>query len=203
MPVRPVRISAVTAFLETERLVLRRFTVADADLLVELDSDPEVMRYLNGGRPTSRARVENTVLPGVIEDYTRYPGYGVFPAFTRVSGEFVGWFELVRDQATPPDEAELGYRLRRAVWDRGYATEGGRELLRHGFEVLGLRRVVAETMTVNAGSRRVMEKLGLRYELTYFPPFAPIPGSEHGEVRYTLDRAGWAASRRKNLHSLS
>lgn len=193
----------MNAFLETERLVLRQFTAADADLLVELDSDPEVMRYLTGGKPTPRERVETSILPTVVENYARYPGFGVFAAFTKATGEFIGWFELVREKSTPPGEAELGYRLRKAAWGHGYATEGGRELLRHGFEVQGLERVVAETMAVNTGSRRVMEKLGLRYLRTYLPPFAPIPGSEHGEVQYVLDRAEWAASRRKNLHSLS
>lgn len=195
-------------FLETDRLVLRRFTKSDSDLLVELDSDPEVMRYLTGGRPTPRSRVETTVLPALIDDYTRYPGLGVFPTFTKAAGEFIGWFMLVPDEGSPPGEAELGYRLRQAAWGRGYATEGSRALLRYGFEVQGLERIVAETMTVNARSRRVMEKLGLRHELTYLPPFAPIPGSEHGEVRYVLDRAEWleraaTASQRKKLQDLS
>jgi RimJ/RimL family protein N-acetyltransferase len=193
-------------FLETERLALRRFTTSDADLLVELDSDPEVMRYLNGGRPTAREHIERRMLPTVVDAYARFPGFGVFAAFARAEGEFIGWFLLRRDDETPAGEAELGYRLRRAAWGRGYATEGSDALLRYGFDVLGLRRVFAETMTVNSRSRRVMEKLGLRYRYTYFPPFAPIPGSEHGEVRYELDRADWdtsTASLRKNLHELS
>jgi RimJ/RimL family protein N-acetyltransferase len=193
------------AFLETERLVLRRFTLSDADLMIELNSDPEVMRYLTGGAPSSREHIERKVLPSIVEDYARFPELGTFPAFTRADGEFIGWFMLVRDEDVPQGEAELGYRLRRAAWGKGYATEGSDALLRHGFEVVGLRRVVADTMTVNNRSRRVMEKLGLRHESTYFPPYAPIPGSEHGEVRYVLDRDQWAdsANQRKNLHKLS
>ncbi|GAB3456968.1 GNAT family N-acetyltransferase [Actinophytocola sediminis] len=166
------------------------------------------MRYLTGGVPTPRERVVATVLPTMIEDYTRTPGLGAFAAFTRsaeFSAEFIGWFMLVRDDNHPPDEAEIGYRLRRAAWGNGYATEGGAALLRYGFEVAGLRRIFADTMAVNTRSRRVMDKLGLRYESTYFAPYAPIPGSEHGEVVYGLDRAAWAdtASQRKNLHGLS
>ncbi|OLF07995.1 hypothetical protein BLA60_24285 [Actinophytocola xinjiangensis] len=193
------------AFLETERLRLRRFTLDDADLLVELDSDPEVMRHLTGGRPTSRERIESSTLPRIVEDYLQHPGHGVFAAFTRGGDEFVGWFMLVRDPDAPAGEAELGYRLRRAAWGHGYATEGSTALLRHAFVALGLRRVVADTMTVNARSRRVMEKVGLRYRHTYFPPYAPIPGSEHGEVRYSLDQDEWgdSANQRKNLHGLS
>ncbi|HEX2130669.1 MAG TPA: GNAT family N-acetyltransferase [Actinophytocola sp.] len=191
-------------FLATDRLLLRRFTETDADLLVELDSDPEVMRYLNGGRPTSRTHVERSMLPAILGEYGRDPGLGTFAAFTRDGEEFVGWFMLRQDEAGPPDEAELGYRLRQAAWGRGYATEGSRALLHYAFADRELNRVIAETMAVNAGSRRVMEKVGLRYECTYFPPFAPIPGSEHGEVRYTLEREVWAtANQRKNLHNLS
>lgn len=189
---------------ETDRLVLRRFTRDDPDLLVELDSDPEVMRYLTGGRTTARIRVETAILPAMLRDYTRHPGFGAFAAQTRAAAEFIGWFMLLPRMDGPPDEAELGYRLRKSAWGKGYATEGSHAMLDYGFTERGLRRIFAETMAVNTRSRRVMEKLGLRYELTYFPPFAPIEGSEHGEVRYVIDHEEWStASPRKNLQSLS
>jgi RimJ/RimL family protein N-acetyltransferase len=178
-------------FLETDRLVLRQFTRNDPDLLVELDSDPEVMRYTTGGRPTPRIRVETGVLPAMIRDYSRYPGFGAFAAHTKADAEFIGWVMLVPRLDSPPDEAELGYRLRKPAWGNGYATEGSRALIRYGFVERKLRRIFAETMAVNTRSRRVMEKLGLRHELTFVPPYAPIEGSEHGEVRYVLDRDEW------------
>jgi RimJ/RimL family protein N-acetyltransferase len=188
----------------TERLVLRRFTWADCDLLVELDSDPEVMRYTTGGRPTPRSRVETGVLPEMISCYTRFPGFGAFAGHTRAGDEFIGWFMLLPDVDSPPGEAELGYRLRKAAWGKGYGTEGSRALVEYGFAERGLRRIFAETMAVNTRSRRIMEKLGMRLAYLYHPPYAPIAGSEHGEVRYTLDEHAWsAASQRKNLHELS
>jgi RimJ/RimL family protein N-acetyltransferase len=179
--------------LETERLALREFTRDDADLLVELDSDPEVMRFLTGGQPTEREYIEQQVLPTFLEDYGRFPGFGIWAAETRAAG-FVGWFELRPANDSPPGEVVLGYRLRRPAWGRGYATEGGRALLHRGFDELGVRTIVAETMAVNKGSRRVMEKLGLSHRDTYFPDLPPIPGSEHGEVRYTITLAEWQAS---------
>lgn len=179
---------------ETARLVLRRLTEADAELLVELDGDPEVMRYITGGVPTPRHRVETSVLPAMLRCYDEYPGFGPFAAARREDGEPVGWVMLAPDADSPPGEAELGYRLRRAAWGKGYATEGSRALLRYGFAERGLRAVYAETMTVNARSRRVLEKLGMRLAYTFFPPYAPIEGSEHGEVRYTLDRETWQAA---------
>ena len=179
--------------LVTERLALREFTRGDADLLVELDSDPAVMRFLNGGEPTAREYVEQTMLPSLIEDYVRYPGFGLWAA--QADGDFVGWFELRPAADSPPGEVVLGYRLRQAAWGHGYATEGGRALLHRGFEELGVRTVVAETMFVNKGSRRVMEKLGLSHRNTYFPDLPPIPGSEHGEVQYSITLTEWRASR--------
>src|SRR6478672_4352601 len=67
-------------FLQTERLQLRRFTDDDVENLVELDSDPEVMRFINGGRPTSRDEIENDVLPAFLDYYKRSAGYGFWAA---------------------------------------------------------------------------------------------------------------------------
>ncbi|MDH6127697.1 GNAT family N-acetyltransferase [Kitasatospora sp. GP82] len=178
--------------LETERLVLRRFTPGDTDLLVELDSDPEVMRWLTGGRATPREEVEGTVLPVYFSSYRRFPAFGHWAALERTSGEFLGWFEFRPPEPDRPREVELGYRLRRPAWGRGYATEGSRALIRRGFTELGVERVFAQTMTVNHRSRRVMEKSGLRYVRTFFADWPEaIEGSEHGEVEYVLERAEW------------
>ncbi|TDC46852.1 N-acetyltransferase [Micromonospora sp. KC207] len=186
--------------LETERLRLRRFTEADADALTELDSDPEVMRYLTGGRPTPADVVRGELLPRLLAGYDRCPGLGRWAAVDRVTGTFLGWFALDAPRAepllgpVPVTQAELGYRLRRAAWGRGLATEGSRALLRHAFTALGLARVWAETMAVNTPSRRVMEKTGLRYVRTFHLHWDdPIEGTEHGEVEYELLREEWAA----------
>jgi RimJ/RimL family protein N-acetyltransferase len=162
------------------------------------------MRYTTGGRPTSRTSIENRVLPAMIRDYARFPGFGAFAGHTRADEEFIGWFMLLPCADSPPEEAELGYRLRKAAWGKGYGTEGSRALVEYGFTERGLRRIFAETMAVNTRSRRIMEKIGMRLECLYHPPYAPIEGSEHGEVRYTLDEDAWSgASKRKNLHNLS
>ena len=124
--IRNERHWGVHVFLETERLVLRRFTMLDADLLV----DP-------------------------------------------------------------------GYRLHRFAWGQGYATEGSRALIDHGFTALGVRRVVAETMFVHTASRRVMEKCGLRLVRTFHADWpVHIPGDEHGDVEYAITRDEWETARR-------
>ncbi|MFC4146654.1 GNAT family N-acetyltransferase [Micromonospora mangrovi] len=176
--------------LETARLRLRRLTTADVDHLVELDSDPEVMRFLTGGRPTPRATVRDGQLPRLLAAYDRHPDLGRWAALDRATGEFLGWFAL--DPSDDGSEAELGYRLRRSAWGRGLATEGSRALVRHAFAVAGVRRVWAQTMAVNSRSRSVMARAGLRHLRTFHLTFDdPIPGTEHGEVEYELRREEW------------
>jgi RimJ/RimL family protein N-acetyltransferase len=175
--------------LETERLILRPFTPDDVENLVELDSDPEVMRYITGGRPTPREEIEREELPAFMK---RSNGYGFWAAVEKATGEFIGWFHLRPGEDGPADEPELGYRLRRAKWGQGYATEGSRALVEHAFSVLGARRVWAEGMAVNTASRRVMEKAGLKYVRTFHADWPyKIPGDEEGDVEYALTRSEW------------
>jgi len=178
--------------LETDRLVLRQFTAADLDNLVELDSDPDVMRYITGGRPTPREQVRDEVLPAFLAYYERFAGYGFWAAVDKATGQFLGWFHLRPPEGANPDEPELGYRLLRSAWGKGYATEGSRALIRKAFSELGARRVYAETMAVNRGSWRVMEKVGMRLVRTFRQPWLDrIEGDEHGDVEYALTRAEW------------
>lgn len=182
-------------FAETERLMLRRFTSLDVDLLVELDSDPDVMFYLNAGVPTPRSEVEDDVLPALLRHYARWPGYGFFAIIGRDAGEFFGWVHLRPDHGAPEDEPELGWRLRRPVWGHGYAAEASRAVIDRGFAEFGVRRVVANTMAVHTASRRVMEKAGLRLVRTFRADWpVRIPGDEYGDVEYALTRAEWEAA---------
>lgn len=184
-------------FLETERLVLRPFTDvgADTDLLVALDDDPEVMRHINGGRPTSREDIRERTLPRLLHDHPCTGTRGFWAAQRKDTGAFLGWFELRPLDDHDPAVVELGYRLNRAAWGRGYATEGARALVGKGFTDLGVQRVTANTMAVNTGSRRVMEKAGLTFLRGYSEEWPEaIEGSEHGEVEYELTREAWEAA---------
>lgn len=177
--------SVPAPFLETARLRLRDCVEADLDRLVALDNDPGVKRFIDGGVPTTRETYRAESLPRLLG-----PGYWV--AEEQSTGEWLGWFALSPLRGTDWREAELGYRLRRAVWGRGYATEGARALVRQGFTELGTERITANTMTVNAGSRRVMEKAGLTFVRTYVEEWPDtIEGSERGDVEYALTREEW------------
>lgn len=192
MSPRPVLTGEVV--LTTERMVLRRFTWADVDPLVELDSDPAVMHFITGGLATPRSEIVDEVLPCWLGHYETYAGYGFFAAQDLVTGEFLGWFHLRPGEGVGPDEPELGYRLRRSAWGRGLATEASRALVDAAFVEHDARRVYAETMVVHTASRRVMERTGLVLMRTFWQPWPyPIEGDEQGDVEYELRREDWAA----------
>ncbi len=174
--------------LATERLRLEPLTAEHTELLVELDSDPEVLRFIFG-RALTREEVTGTWATTRLRPEAAARGIGYWAGFE--DGVFVGWWALALD---PDDDsiAELGYRLRRDAWGRGLATEGSRALLDHAFTTLGLPRVWAQTMTVNTGSRAVMARLGMRHVRTDVYHWDwPLPGSEEGEVRYEIERCDW------------
>lgn len=186
----------MSILLETDRLVLRRFTEDDVDHLYDLNSDRDVMWFLNGGEPTPRAEVRDRIVPFFLSFYEQFDGLGFWAAEAKASGDFLGWFHL---RPTEDGSIDLGYRLRKTAWNKGYATEGSRALIRKSFTDLGVQRVVAHTMAVNHASRRVMEKCGLVFVRSYHSGDVPgIPGAERGEVEYALTREEWQAARRRN-----
>ena len=175
------------ASFATARLSLALVREADQENLIALERDSEVMRFLNGGRPISDDDA------GEGADYLKPRGSedDVWAAVETLSGAFVGWFSLRRLRS---GVAELGFRLRRDAWGHGYATEGAVALVGKGFAEAGLERIIASTMAVNHGSRRVMEKAGLAHVRTAFPRWsAPLPGTEMGEVEYEITRYAWQA----------
>ena len=188
--------------LDTERLSLRRFTHSDEDLLVELDSDPVVMRYLTRGASTPRQFIRDVVLPAFLRSYWPGEPYGVWATLERPTGEFVGWVSL---KVTDPSErsiAHLGYRLRRRAWGKGYATEASRALMSEGFSRTGVQRILATTYEENLGSRRVMEKVGMRLVRRFRPTIEElrsvrtsyIEASEPWEgddLEYAIERSEW------------
>ncbi len=154
-------------FLEIERLILRRFTSADVDNLYRLDGDPEVMRFLTGGQGTPREEIEDDILPAFMSYYSRFEGYGFWVAIERTTGDFIGWYHFRPLPGRPMDEPELGYRLRREAWGKGYGTEGSRALIQKGFVDFGVQRVIASTYQDDLAFRRVMEKSGMSLVRTY------------------------------------
>jgi len=176
--------------LQTARLDLIPLTDEHLADEIELDADPEVTHYIWG-----RARTREEVIASHSQRMERgrqVDGLGFWAGFGRDEPgcPFVGWWILgplhgpdQGDWRTTPGVAELGYRLHRRHWRKGLASEGSRELLRHAFEDLGLRRVIAQAVTDNVGSRAVMESVGMTFVRSW--------GEPDGEVEYALTRHAW------------
>jgi RimJ/RimL family protein N-acetyltransferase len=195
--------------LETERLILRRFTAADLDHLFALDNDPQVMRYINGGEPTPREVVESDSLPRFMQYDEECPAYGFWAAVTKNTGSFVGWFSF-RPNKDSPHEVRLGYRLHKAAWGQGYASEGARALIHKGFTELGVQCVAATTYEENVASRRVMEKVGMSFRRAFRPTLASLKNSDTShatsaevwdgdEVEYALAKSDWEQQYRNSF----
>ncbi len=189
-------------FWTTERMRLRRFAPTDLDNLVQLDSDPEVMRYLSGGAATPRHVIEREILPAFMRFESAELPCGVWAATEQDSQEFLGWFSL-RLTHDSHRSAALGYRLQRAAWGQGYATEGVRALIDRTFRETTIPRIVATTYEENLASRRVMEKAGMRFirafrvtaaDLADVETYAADPADiwEGEDVEYAVTRAEWA-----------
>ena len=176
------------AVLQTMQLTLSPCCPSDRTDFIDLELDPEVMRFLNGGHAVDHEQAEpdaTFLMPRGTEPY-------VWTARRTTNGAFVGWFCLWPESETL---AELGYRLRRMEWGQGLASEGASALVNWGFESGGYDKIMASTMAVNLASRRVMEKIGLTYARTVTADWPdPIPGSEYGEVWYELMRSEWNGS---------
>ena len=188
-------------FLETPRLILRQFTEDDLDNLVALDSDPDVMRFINGGVASSREAIMSKFLPDVLSYYEDYNNLGFWAIAEKSSEEFVGWVVLRPESrfriaklldVAEPDAIELGYRLRKVSWGKGYATEVSRALIDKALTTEKISKIIAWALPQNKASIRVMEKLGMKLQQEYiFTAADVLPNIELLEspvIQNLLDR---------------
>ena len=171
--------------LHGPRLRLEPVGEAHLPLLVELNSDPEVMRYQLGRPATAdETRAEWATRLGPQSDVAR--GLGYWAGY--VDDWFLGWWSASAF-SSDPTLSGIGYRLQRTAWGQGYATEGARLMVAQAFAAPLVERVVASTMAANVRSRAVLEKLGMAHTHSWTEaPHEPVPGSEQGKVRYDLVR---------------
>jgi RimJ/RimL family protein N-acetyltransferase len=144
-------------WMQTLRIDLREFAPGDFDDLFRLDGDPRVMKHTSG-KTSTRADVAAS-LARAAALCRNYYGLGIWHASRRDTGAFIGWFAL--KYCPPTCDVEVGYRLLRGAWGLGFATEGATELVRYGFDDLGLYRIIGVTHRDNHASQRVLMKAGL------------------------------------------
>ena len=148
--------------LATARLTLRPFTEDDFAAHARLYADPEITRWLSDGPwlgPAARERSERAVRRFIAHWLDR--GYGVWAVEERTSARFLGQCGL---NTIDEDEVEILWALEQSAWGHGFATEAARAALAYAFDVVGLDRVVALARPENGPSRRIMDKLGMRWE---------------------------------------
>jgi RimJ/RimL family protein N-acetyltransferase len=179
--------------LETARLWLRRWRDEDLEPFAALNADPQVMEHF----PATLSPEESAAAVGRVRQHFENQGYGFWAVELPGKAPFIGFIGL----AVPAFEAsftpcvEIGWRLARPWWGQGFATEGARAALVHGFERLDLPEIVSFTVPGNVRSRRVMEKLGMRYSEDFEHPRIEPGHLLRHHVLYRLSRAEWASER--------
>lgn len=180
--------------LRTERLLLRPWRHADRAPYAALNADPVVMEHF----PSVLTRTQSDAHAASTAAALEVRGWGLWAVEVPGVADFIGFIGLNEPawEAHFTPAVEVGWRLAREHWGRGYATEGAAECLRFAFEELGLGEVVSFTVVANARSRRVMEKLSMRHDPVEdfdHPNVAEgSPMRRHVLYRLTADR--WRAS---------
>ncbi|MEP4033477.1 GNAT family N-acetyltransferase [Roseibium polysiphoniae] len=181
--------------METERLILRSFRATDRDVFASINADPEVMRYFPA--PLSRELSDALMDKALAKE--KSDGFCFAPIEEKASGDFLGFVGLSRPSYAKPLPCdpcvEVGWRLARSAWGKGYATEAAGAWLRFGFITLDLEEIVSFTTVTNAPSRRVMERLGMAYDPAddFLHPAVEQGHPLEPHVLYRLGRKDWVA----------
>jgi RimJ/RimL family protein N-acetyltransferase len=178
--------------LRTDRLLLRGWRPEDRAPFAALNADPAVVEFL----PGALDRDASDALAARCEEHWAHEGFGLWAVEVPGVAPFVGFLGLSRATFDAPftPAVEVGWRLARAAWGHGYATEAGRAALGFGFEARGQDEIVSFTTRSNARSRRVMERLGMRHDPAddFEHPGLAVDGPLRPHVLYRLRRAAWS-----------
>lgn len=146
--------------LETPRLYLREFTITDAQLLLALNKDPEVLKYVHELPLQTIEDAEKVLINNILPQYSIY-NLGRMAVHLKENDEFIGWCGL--KYRPELDEVDLGYRFFPSAWGNGYATESAQHVLNYGLDDLQLQRIVGRAHVENIASLKVLRKIGMKY----------------------------------------
>ena len=171
-------------FVETERLHLREILESDIQNFFELDSDPEVHKYL-GNNPVTEIKEVEGMIKNIRKQYTEN-GIGRWAIVNKINNEFIGWSGLKYEKQLRKDfnYYDLGYRLKRKFWGSGFATEAALASLKFGFGEFKLNEIFAAAHIENDASNKILQKVGLKFVETF---------EYEGEVCnwYKIEKADW------------
>ena len=164
--------------LETDRLLLREYVEEDAEAFFNLNSDPEVLRFVPDKQLLNVEQARQILIEHPIADYRKH-GFGRGACILKSTGEQIGFAGLKYLEEL--DEVDVAYRLMPTHWGQGLATEAALASVRYGFADLGLKQIIGLVMPENIASVRVLEKAGLRYAET-------VTFWGHQFSKYTISR---------------
>ena len=144
---------------DTPRLILRQFKEADAALILSLNSNPEIVKYVHEPTLETEAQAEKILLNIILPQYKN--NLGRWAIHTKDNMEFIGWCGL--KYRPEVDEIDLGYRLMQNTWGKGFATEAAKHSLQHGFDKLNLKLITGRAHIKNIASIKVLEKSGMDF----------------------------------------
>ncbi|WP_076540887.1 GNAT family N-acetyltransferase [Shewanella sp. UCD-KL21] len=159
--------------LSTQRLTIELMTLDDADLLFDLDQDPQVMKYINGGKTTSKADIQDIYIPRLARYLTPAKGWGLWKVFNKCEPsngkqDFLGWI-LIRpmgffSEAPNYNNLEIGWRFKKSSWGKGIATESAQAVMQHLLATeQNIKHFSAIADEQNLASINIMKKLGMDY----------------------------------------
>ena len=147
--------------LETERLILSQFTEDDAEFILKLLNEPSFIQNIGDRKIRSLDGAKVYIKNGPVASYAKN-GYGLYLIELKETGESIGMCGLIRRETL--DDVDIGYAFLPKFWSRGYAVESALAVKQYARDVIGLKRIVAITDPRNAGSIRVLEKIGMTFE---------------------------------------
>jgi ribosomal-protein-alanine N-acetyltransferase len=147
-------------YLETPRLFLREMTPEDAPFILELNRDPEVIKYVGENPLKDLSEAESVLYMRILPQYRRY-GMGRLLVELKSTGEGIGWCGIKWD--ADKDCYDLGYRFFKKYWGQGYASESAKAVLDWGHQTRKLETIVGKADVLNTGSVHVLEKLGMKF----------------------------------------
>lgn len=155
---------------DSARLSFRLMTAADAELLFQLDQDPEVMRYINGGKVTTMDDIIKVFIPRMQSYTNREKGWGLWQVTVKDTAQFIGWI-LVRPMEYFSDNPqwhniELGWRFMQSEWGKGYGTEAADTIKNAIASRSDVTQITAIAIEGNDASIKIMQKLGMQYVKT-------------------------------------
>jgi ribosomal-protein-alanine N-acetyltransferase len=174
---------------QTDRLILRRFAVGDETRLGWIYSDPDVMRFIPPGLPWDDTKIARLV--AVCGERYSVPGFGMWAAESKQEpGKILGHCGLQHLAKT--EMVEIAWIFGKAYWNKGLATEAARAVLAHGFERLGMARIVAVAEPPNGASLRIMQKIGMTLQ-------GPVQYYDRDFIMYALDVKDYVAMQKAAL----